>query len=720
MEKKQPKTSTFFVEGMCCADEELTIRKKLTHLSGVKSCSFNLVAQKLTVEHEMGEAEIVRALREVGFKAREAAERIPGMKVGKGRGRLLSIVVCGALTISGVVLHRLGFPFTVPIFLLAIALGGWRIALKGLKAVRTFAFDMNFLMTVAVVGAMAIRQWEEAAVVTFLFALALHLESYTMEKTRNAIRSLIQLSPSVARVRRNDRETEVPAEEVSIGEHIVIRPGEKIPLDGEVVAGKSYVNQAPITGESIPAEKNVGAAVYAGSINEKGTLEVMVTKRAEDTTLARIIHLVEEAQGSRAPSQTFVERFSQIYSPAVIGLAVLLSVVPPLLFSQPFEEWFYRSLVLLVIACPCALVISTPVTIVSGLTNAARNGILIKGGAHLEMAGSLKVIAFDKTGTLTFGVPSVTDVISLNTLSQKDIVSLAAALETYSEHHLGDAIIRYAREKGIPYDGIIVEQFESLTGRGIRATLNGETYYIGNHALAEERGICSPRVEERLRELEGSGKTTIILGTEKEAIGILAVADKIRPESREAIQSLHQNGIEKVVMLTGDNPGTARSIANDLKIDEYRAELLPQQKVEAVKDLLVQYGTVGMVGDGINDAPALAASSLGIAMGTVGSDTALETADIALMSDDLSKVSYTISLSRKTLRLIKQNITLSILIKLVFLGLAIPGVATLWMAIAADEGAALLVIFNALRVLNMRDHSLSNPSTAGLSLSETL
>ncbi len=705
MNQDRPRTSTFFVEGMCCADEEFTIRKKLGHLGGVDSCTFNLVAQKLTVTHRREDAEVLKALQEVGFKPRLAFEGLRKAPQGKSRTQLFSTAISGVLTVLGVVLSHLEVPssISIPIFVAAVLIAGWRITLKGLKAARTFAFDMNFLMSIAVIGAMAIGQWKEAAVVTFLFALALQLESYSMEKTRKAIRSLMELSPTTARVKRNGTETEVPVENISVGEHILIKPGERIPLDGEVVTGSSFVNQAQITGEPISVEKQAGDAVYAGSINEKGSLEAKVTKLAQDTTLAHIIHLVEEAQSKRAPSQTFVDRFARVYTPAVIALAVLLTVVPPVLLAQPFEIWFYRALVLLVIACPCALVISTPVTIVSGLTNAARNGILIKGGAHLENAGALKVVAFDKTGTLTYGVPTVTDVVSLNRLSRNEIVATAAAIESHSEHHLADAIIRYAREQGISYEEITIHQFESLTGRGIRASLNGEIYYVGNHRLAEEKRICSPGVEEKLQELEREGKTTIVLGTEKTVLGVIAIADQIRTESKNAIKALHENGIEKIIMLTGDNQGTAKAISEQLAVDEYKAELLPEQKVDAIESLRTRYGMVGMVGDGINDAPALAASTIGIAMGTVGSDTALETADIALMSDDISKLPYMIWLSRRTVRVIKQNIALSLLIKLIFLGLAIPGFATLWMAIAADEGATLVVIFNALRILRMQD-----------------
>jgi Cd2+/Zn2+-exporting ATPase len=704
MEQDRTRTSSFFVEGMCCADEEFTIRKKLGSLDGVDSCAFNLVAQRLTVTHRTNDAQIIKALREVGFKALMGSEGMPASQAKTSHVQLYFALSSGVLTlIGGIFLHLGSSPdLTTALFACAILLSGWRIALKGFKAARTFVFDMNFLMTLAVIGAMVIGRWEEAAVVTFLFAFALQLEAYSMEKTRNAIQSLMDLSPVTARVVQDGNEAEVPVAEVSIGEHVLVKPGERIPLDGEVISGSSFVNQSPITGESTPVEKWAGAQVFAGSINGKGSFVFRVTKLAQDTTLAHIIHLVEEAQSRRAPSQSFVDRFSRIYTPSVIGVGVLLSLVPPLLFGQPFEVWFYRSLVLLVIACPCALVISTPVTIVSGLTNAARNGILIKGGVHLENTGALKVVAFDKTGTLTLGTPVVTDVLSLNKLSTKEIIALAAAIESHSEHHLGAAIVRYAKQQDIPYEKIILERFEALTGKGVRALLNGRTFYLGSHALAEEQRICSPVIEEKLRGFEQGGKTTIILGTQTEAIGILAVSDEVRRESKDAVKALHESGIEKVVMLTGDNRGTAKAIADELGIDTHEAELLPDQKLEAIHSLRNQYGSVGMVGDGINDGPALAASTVGIAMGTAGSDVALETADIALMSDDLSKLSYTISLSRETVRVIKQNVILSLLIKLLFLALAIPGLATLWMAIAADEGVSLLVTFNAMRILRMK------------------
>ncbi len=708
VESGRLRTSTFLVEGMCCADEEFTIRKKLSSLPGVNSCAFNLVAQKLTVTHSVEEGAICKALRDVGFSPRPLTEGLRSATLRESGWHLYSVLGSGFLTLVGLLLSR---PDVLPaitnsVFGAAVLLGGWRIARKGLKAARALAFDMNFLMTGAVIGAMIIDKWEEAAVVTFLFALALWLESYSLKKTRNAIRSLMDLSPAIARVRRNGTEVDLPVENVQIGDHIFIKPGERIPLDGIVVAGYSFVDQAPITGESLPVEKLPGDTLFAGSLNQKGSLEVRVTKPVQDTTLSHIIHLVEEAQSRRAPSQAFVDRFARIYTPAVIGLALLVSIVPPVFFGEPFESWFYRALVLLVIACPCALVISTPVTIVSGLTNAARNGILIKGGVHLEDAGGLKVIAFDKTGTLTRGLPAVMNVIPVDNIPPERIIAIAAAMESHSEHHLADAIVYYAKERGVSYEDLAMHDFEAIPGKGIQASLNGETYYLGNHTLAEEKRICSPEVEDKLQQVEREGKTTIIVGTEKAVLGIIAIADSLRPESKEAIRLLHERGIERIVMLTGDNPGTAKAIADQLKVDEYQAELLPEQKVDAIQSLVERYKKVGMVGDGVNDAPALAAATVGIAMGTVGSDTALEAADIALMSDELPKLSYTILLSRKTLKLIKQNIALSLLIKLTFLALAVPGIATLWMAIAADEGATLVVIFNALRILRTKDRSM--------------
>ncbi len=560
---------------------------------------------------------------------------------------------------------------------------------------------MNFLMTVAAIGAAAIGEWGEGASAMFLFAVAQLLESYSMDRACNAIKALMDLSPTEATVRRNGREETVPVAEVAVGETIVIRPGQKIPLDGEVIAGRSAVNQAPITGESIPVDKEPGAEVFAGSINEQGALDVRVTKLVEDTTLARIIHAVEEAQATRAPSQSFVDRFSRIYTPAVVLLAVLIFIFPPLLGLGAWGEWFYRALAMLVIACPCALVISTPVSIVSGLAGAAKGGVLIKGGAHLENDGGITAVAFDKTGTLTEGRPSVTDVLSLNGLDEAGVLRLAAAIEQGSEHPLARAILAEADRRRI--ESPISTDFEALIGRGVRATVEGRTLFLGNERLCHERGVCTPQSEQALLQFEREGKTAVLLSDEKEPVGVIAIADKVRPEARTSIAALRKSGVRRILMLTGDNTGTARAVAEQLGIDEFHAELLPDDKVRIVRELEASGERVAFVGDGVNDAPALATATVGLAMGAAGSDVALETADIALMGDDLSRLPFAIRLSHRTLGIIKQNIWFSIAIKGVFLVLALVGWATLWMAVASDMGASLLVIGNGLRALRGHD-----------------
>lgn len=560
---------------------------------------------------------------------------------------------------------------------------------------------MNALMTIAVTGAIAIGEWAEAATVVFLFSLALLLETLSTGRARKAIRSLIDLTPPTARIIRAGIEETIPVQDVQIGEHIVIKPGDRIPLDGDVITGSSSVNQAPITGESKPVEKKKGDRVFAGTINLQGMLEVRVTATSENTTLAHIIHLVEEAQSKRAPAQQFVDKFARIYTPAVLILSVGVATLPTLVLGLPFTEWFYRALVLLVIACPCALVISTPITLVSALTNAARNGILIKGGVFLETLASVRTFVFDKTGTLTDGSVRITDILPVNALSKREILTIAASLERYSEHHIAGAIVRSAIEEDIPIDNVRIDSFQAITGKGVSAIVNGKRYVIGNHSYCKEEGKCTPAIHPDLDRLESEGKTVLILWDDTEPVSVIGVADELRSNTREAIQLLHDRGVNAIVMLTGDNEKTAREIAQRLGIDEVRARLLPEDKLTAIQELKTKQ-KVAMVGDGINDAPALAAADVGIAMGTAGSDTAIETADIALMGDDLTKLAYLKELSRKTVRIIKQNIVLSIGIKLVFLALAIPGYATLWMAIAADEGAALIVIANGLRLLGKR------------------
>jgi Cd2+/Zn2+-exporting ATPase len=506
----------------------------------------------------------------------------------------------------------------------------------------------------------------------------------------------MDVTPVEALIRRDGVERRVGVDEVAVGDMIIVKPGEKIPLDGRVAAGESHVNQAPVTGESLPIDKGPGDDVFAGTINGRGALEVVVTRPRRDTTLARIIHLVERAQAQRAPSQAFVDRFARWYTPAVLVLAFAIATIPPLA-GAPAGPWLYRALVLLVISCPCALVISTPVSIVSALAAAARKGVLIKGGVHLERTGAVRCVAFDKTGTLTKGRVHVTEVEPLDGASAAAVLGLAASLELRSEHPIGRAIVRRAEADGIALAA--GDSFQALPGRGAEARIAGAAAVVGNHRLFEERGLCSPTIHDRLDALAARGRTAILVARDSRAIGVIGVADELRESSRDAIDLLRQQGVSRVAMLTGDNAETANAIAREIGVDDVRAELLPEDKVTAIEDLRRKYGTVVMVGDGVNDAPALATADVGIAMGAAGSDAALETADVALMADELLKIPYAVRLSRATVRNIRANIAFSLALKAAFLGLAVAGVATLWMAVVADMGASLIVIANGLRLL---------------------
>lgn len=698
---KKSKSTLLYVKGVCCAEEEVVVRKKLSSTDGIEQFQFNIITQRLSVTHTCTEEKIINVLHSAGFKAQRFEASVKPKLFWEKHSNLIFTATAGFLTILGIALSYYGVTqsVTIAIFVAAICIGGWKIAIKGYKAAVNLALDMNFLMAVATIGAVIIGEYAEAAAVIFMFSLALLLESYSLERTRNAIRSLMELSPQTASVKNGNGEITKKIEDVNIGEIIIVRPGERFSLDGIITHGKTSVNESLITGESFPVFKSEGETVYAGTINGKGNIEFKVTHSYRDTKLSHIIHLVEEAQSEKSRSQTFTEKFARYYTPSVVVIAILIAVLPPLFFSQPFSEWFYRSLVMLVIACPCALVISTPVTIVSGITSAARNGVLIKGGRYLEEIGKISAIAIDKTGTLTEGKPKVVDVVALNSISKTELLRIAAAIEAKSEHPLAAAIELKAIEEDIQFQDIVVDDFESFPGKGIKAVVDGKTYILGNHNFCEELQSCNEHVESHLDKLEKEGKTVVVIIEDNIPVGVISVVDTAREESKQAISLLHKAGIKKVIMLTGDNEGTARSIANELGIDDIRFQLLPEQKVEAINDLKKIYGNVGMVGDGVNDAPALAAASIGIAMGTTGTDSAIETSNIVLMSDNLSKVSETINLSRKTLRIIKQNITIALVTKGIFLILGALGIATLWLAILADDGAALLVILNGLRLL---------------------
>jgi len=704
----------FEVEGMDCADEVRLIEGRLGKLPCVARLRFDLVNRRLTVEGEISAGEVERAIASLGMRARLEAEERSAVSWWERRGRFVLAAVAGvSWALSLAADHLLGADaVAAALAIAAIVAGGWHIVPRGIRAARNRALDMNFLMSIAAFGALSIGEYAEAASAMFLFAVAQLLETYSMDRARNAIKSLMDLSPAEAMVVRDGREVRVAVDQVEVGETVVVRPGERIAVDGEILSGSSSVNQAPITGESMPVEKSRGSEIFAGTLNGEGVLEVRSTKPAADTTLARIIHSVEEAQASRAPSQTFVDRFARIYTPAVVATAVAVTILPPLAGIGTWGEWFYRALVLLVVACPCALVISTPVTIVSALAAAAREGILIKGGLHLENAGRATVVALDKTGTLTEGEPAVVYIIPFNGMNPGDLLAVAAGVEATSEHPIGRAIVRRAREDGVAPRA--ADETAAITGHGFRARIGERAVYIGNERLFRELGVPLGPARDVLQAQQRQGRTAVLVamapaGRETEAltlVGLIAVADRIRPRAPEALRALHASGIERVVMLTGDNEETARAVAAALGgagagIDQFRAELLPDDKVAAVKELRGTSGKVLMVGDGVNDAPALAAADVGIAMGAAGTDVALETADIALMADDLTKLSTTIRLARKAEGIIRANIAFSLLTKAAFVVLAVLGLATLWMAVLADMGASLLVIGNGLRALRV-------------------
>ena len=693
--------STFKVEGMDCREEVALIERRFKTLIGIEAFSADVMAQRLHVKYDAAKlpaSAIADAVADAGMRAwLEHEEPIASDESGARRRRRL-LMASGAAAAAGyaaqffdaVIVSRL-------LFAVAILAGVPLTARKAWLALRARALDINVLMLVAAAGAIALGEWSEAAAVVFMFAVAQALEARTLERARTAVRALMDLAPAEALVKDVDGSRKVLIDQVAVGSVIVVRPGEKVPLDGQVVAGISAVNQAPVTGESLPADKTIGDDVFAGSINGRGALEVRVTRLRRDTTLARIIHLVEQAQGRRAPAQTFVERFARFYTPTVIILAIATAILPPLLVAGEWHAWIYRALVLLVVACPCALVISTPVSIVAALSGAARKGVLIKGGAHLERAGGIRCVAFDKTGTLTRGMPEVVDVIALNGMPPAAIISLAASIEQRSDHPIARAIVAYAEGRGV--QAVAGVNVTALTGLGAAGHVSGTEVILGNHRLFEERRLCSPEVHARLDDVSAHGRTPVLLARDGVPVGIIAVADRPREAGRDVVDILRHQGVRSVVMLTGDSTATAAAIARDLGIDDVRAELMPEDKVKVVEDLRRRYGPVAMVGDGINDAPALASADIGIVMGAAGSDAAIESADIALMADELLKIPYALRLSRATMRNIKANLVISLALKAGFVLAAIAGVATLWMAVLADTGASIIVIANALRLL---------------------
>lgn len=692
--------TTLFIPKMDCPTEEGVIRAKLKDLPGVEGLEFNLVQRSLTLAHEPAVLpSVIAALAEIGMPAAVPATPSPQTAVERERINWWPMIVSGvAATAAEIVEWSVGgFHWaTVVLALVAVFTGGLPTYKKGWIALRNGNLNMNSLMSIAVTGAMIIGYWPEAAMVMFLFALAEVIEAKSLDRARRAIRNLMDLAPDTATVRKADGSwQEVDAKQVVVGAIARTRPGERIALDGVVVSGHSTVDQAPITGESLPVEKAEGDPVFAGTINQAGSFEYRVTTPASNSTLARIIHAVEAAQGSRAPTQRFVDKFSRIYTPAVFAVAIAFALVPPLVFGGAWMDWIYRALVLLVIACPCALVISTPVTIVSGLASAARRGILIKGGAYLEEARHLTLLALDKTGTLTHGKPRQTDFRTINGY-EPTVRALAASLAARSDHPVSMAIAKAADEAGIK--PVEVSAFKALPGRGVEGEINGMMYRLGNHRMLQEFGLSAAALEKAQEDYEREGKTVVYLANPVTVVGAFAVADTLRETSREAVAELHRLGV-KTVLLTGDNQHTAAAIASQVGIDEAKGNLLPEDKLRIVEELGKRFGKIGMIGDGINDAPALARADVGIAMGAAGTDTAIETADVALMDDDLRKVPAFLSLSRRTAAILKQNITIALGIKVVFIVMTVAGTATMWMAVFADMGASLLVVFNGLRLL---------------------
>ncbi len=711
--------STFKIEGMDCHEEVAILEKRLKKLTGLEAMAADVLRQRLTITYDaakLNTTAIAEAVAQTGMRAWLEHEEPKGPAPSAATRRVF-VILSGVLVGAGMLLEFAGMDrrAIVAAYALAIASGGVYSVRRALHAARSLALDINVLMLVAVTGAMFLGEWCEAACVVFLFALAQLLEARAMERARGAIRALMDLTPAEAFVRDGDRHElrRVPVDAIAVGTIVVVRPGDKLPLDGEVVAGESHVNQAPVTGESLPVEKRSGDPVFAGTINGRGSLDVRVTRLRGDSTLARIIDLVERAQAQRAPSQTFVERFARVYTPVVLVLAVLIAIVPPVAFSASWSSWIYRSLVLLVISCPCALVISTPVSVVSALAAAARKGVLIKGGARLERLAEVRCVAFDKTGTLTKGALQVVEIAALNGVPPERILKDAASLESHSEHPIGAAIVAHAKARGVPLSS--VSGFQALPGFGAEAQVNGSRLVVGSHRLFEERGACTPEAHDAVERLGAAGRTTVIVGQQQVhrdsaasyeprassllPLGVIGVADEPREAARDAVQMLRDQGVRYVALLTGDHEAAARAISESVGVDEVQAGLLPADKVSAVEALRRRFGTVAMVGDGVNDAPALAAADVGLAMGVAGSAAALDTADVALMADELLKIPYALRLSRATVRNIRANIVFSIVLKAAFLVLAILGIATLWMAVVADMGASLIVIANALRLL---------------------
>lgn len=697
---------TYRIEGLSCTNCAGKFEKNVKQLPGVTSATVNFGASKISVEGQTTIEELEEAGAFENLIIRDDQENDEQVRSKESfiKRNIALIISLGFILVAVISQLSLGEDhlLTKALYILAIIIGGFDLFKEGFSDLIKLDFSMESLMTIAIIGAAFIGEWAEGSIVVILFAISEALERFSMDKARQSIRSLMDIAPKEALIRRNNVEQLVSVDKIDIDDIMIIKPGQKIAMDGLVINGHSSVNQAAITGESVPFEKQLDDEVFAGTLNEEGVLEVKVTKKVTDTTIAKIIHLVEEAQGERAPAQAFVDKFAKYYTPFIIIMALLIVVVPPLFFGGDWNKWLYQGLSILVVGCPCSLVISTPVSIVSAIGNAAKNGVLVKGGVYLEEIGHLRAIAFDKTGTLTKGKPVVTDFIATSSETDINYLSIISSLESLSQHPLASAILNEADKTNVDYKSIQIEDFQSITGKGLTGIHQNIRYYIGSPKLFSASVIEETAVKVQYRQFQEQGKTAMYFGTDEQILGVIAVADEVRDSSAAVISELHKLSIEHTIMLTGDNTKTAESIGKQLGVTEIKGDLMPQEKLDSIKALRTTYNKVAMVGDGINDAPALAASTVGIAMGGAGTDTALETADVALMGDDLQKLPFIVRLSRQTLKVIKQNITFSLGIKLLALLLVIPGWLTLWIAIVADMGATLLVTLNGLRLMKVK------------------
>ncbi|WP_412463587.1 heavy metal translocating P-type ATPase [Lactococcus lactis] len=697
---------TYRIEGLSCTNCAGKFEKNVKQLPGVTSATVNFGASRISVEGQttIEELEEAGAFENLIIHDDQENDEQVRSKESFIKRNIALIISLGFILVAVISQLSLGEDhlLTKALYILAIIIGGFDLFKEGFSDLIKLDFSMESLMTIAIIGAAFIGEWAEGSIVVILFAISEALERFSMDKARQSIRSLMDIAPKEALIRRNNVEQLVSVDKIDIDDIMIIKPGQKIAMDGLVINGHSSVNQAAITGESVPVEKQLDDEVFAGTLNEEGVLEVKVTKKVTDTTIAKIIHLVEEAQGERAPAQAFVDKFAKYYTPFIIIMALLIVVVPPLFFGGDWNKWLYQGLSILVVGCPCSLVISTPVSIVSAIGNAAKNGVLVKGGVYLEEIGHLRAIAFDKTGTLTKGKPVVTDFIATSSETDINYLSIISSLESLSQHPLASTILNEADKTNVDYKSIQIEDFQSITGKGLTGIHQNIRYYIGSPKLFSASVIEETAVKVQYRQFQEQGKTAMYFGTDEQILGVIAVADEVRDSSAAVISELHKLSIEHTIMLTGDNTKTAESIGKQLGVTEIKGDLMPQEKLDSIKALRTTYNKVAMVGDGINDAPALAASTVGIAMGGAGTDTALETADVALMGDDLQKLPFIVRLSRQTLKVIKQNITFSLGIKLLALLLVIPGWLTLWIAIVADMGATLLVTLNGLRLMKVK------------------